>query len=142
MKSMVFAFLGVIGSFIAGLFGGWDAAIITLLIFMLIDFIMGVILAGVFHKSSKTINGALESKAWWKGLVRKGITLLIVVVANRLDVQLGTTYIRDAVCIAFVLNETLSIIENAGLMGVPIPNVIKNAVELLRKSEADSNKKE
>ena len=50
----------------------------------------------------------------------------------RLDVQLGTTYIKDAVCIAFMANELLSIIENAGLMGVPIPAVIVKAIEVLK----------
>lgn len=127
--------LGAVGSFVAGLFGGWDASIITLLIFMLVDFLSGLIVAGVFHKSKKSESGALESRAGWKGLIKKGMTLLIVVVANRLDIQLGTTYIRDAVCIAFMVNEVISIIENAGLMGLPVPKVISNAIELLKHQD-------
>lgn len=100
---------------------------------MAIDYLSGLILAGVFHRSSKTESGALESKAGWKGLCRKGLTLLIVVVASRLDVMLGTTFVKDAVCIAYICNEALSILENAGLMGVPIPKAIKNAIEILKK---------
>lgn len=132
MKNVVLALLGTIGSFIASLFGGWDASIITLFIFIFIDFVMGVICAGVFHKSNKTKNGALESRAGWKGIVRKGVTLLIVIIAYRLDILLGTTNIRDCVCIMFICNEAISIIENAGLMGVPVPDFIKKGIEVLK----------
>ena len=59
---------------------------------------------------------------------------MIVLVACRLDLTLSTTYIKDAVIIAFIANETISIIENAGLMGVPIPDTIKNAVDVLQKN--------
>lgn len=133
MKSFICTALGAIGAGIAAAFGGWSAALTTLIIFMAIDYISGLILAGVFHRSSKTESGALESKAGWKGLCRKGLTLLIVVVASRLDVMLGTTFVKDAVCIAYICNEAISIIENAGLMGVPIPKAVKNAIEILKK---------
>lgn len=133
MKSLVCTGTGVIGSCVAFFLGGWDSAIVTLLLFMLIDYITGLLLAGVFHKSKKTESGTLESRAGWKGLVKKGTTLLIVVAANRLDVQMGSTYIRDAVCIAFMTNELISIIENAGLMGLPIPAVITNAIDVLKR---------
>lgn len=133
MKSYLCAVLGVMGARIAAVFGGWSAALTTLIIFMAIDYLSGLILAGVFHRSSKTESGALESKAGWKGLCRKGLTLLIVVVASRLDVMLGTTFVKDAVCIAYICNEALSILENAGLMGVPIPKAVKNAIEILKK---------
>ena len=61
------------------------------------------------------------------------LTLLIVLVGCRLDVVMGSNFIRDAVVIAFIANETLSIIENAGLMGLPIPAVITKAIEVLKK---------
>ena len=115
----------------AALFGGWDAAIATLLIFMGIDYVTGLMVAGIFHRSAKSETGALESRAGWKGLCRKGMTLLIVIIAHRLDLMLGTTVIRDAVVIAFVANETISIVENAGLMGVPIPAAITKAIDVL-----------
>lgn len=133
MKEGIFTVIGVIGSVIASLFGGWDAAIVTLLIFMGIDYLTGLIVAGVFHNSEKTEDGTLESRAGWKGLCRKGVTLLIVLVACRLDLVMGSEFIRDAVVIAFICNETLSIVENAGLMGVPIPAAIVKAVEVLKK---------
>lgn len=136
MKNAICGFLGMIGGVIASAFGGWSAGLATLLIFMAIDYISGLIVAGVFHRSPKSEGGALESRAGWKGLVRKGMTLLIVLIGARLDILLGIMYIRDSLIIAFIINELLSIIENAGLMGVPIPDTLKNAIELLRnKSE-------
>ena len=137
MKHTIFTGIGVVGGFIASLFGGWDAALVTLVIFMGVDYVTGLIVAGVFHTSEKTPGGGLESRAGWKGLCRKGGTLLVVLVACRLDLVIGSNFIRDAVVIAFTANETISIIENAGLMGIPIPGVIMRAIEIL-KNKAES----
>ncbi len=131
MKEIVCTVVGVLGSLVASLFGGWDSGLVTLVIFMCIDYISGLAVAGIFKNSPKTESGALESKAGWKGLCRKGMTLLFVLIAYRLDLALGTSYIRDAVIIGFLANELISIIENAGLMGLPLPEVIKKAVDLL-----------
>lgn len=135
IKTKTCTVLGVIGSVITAAFGGWDSGLITLVIFMGIDYIMGLIVAGVFHKSPKTESGALESKTGWKGLCRKGATLLFVLVAYRLDIMIGVDYIRDAMIIGFVANELISIVENAGLMGLPLPPVIKNAIDILTKKD-------
>ena len=135
MYKSICAGIGLIGSLISTAFGGWDAGLVTLVVFMAIDYITGLITAGVFKKSPKTEHGALESRAGWKGLCRKGVTLLIVLVATRLDIVIGSSFIRDAVVIAFVANETISIIENAGLMGIPIPKVIIKAIEILKHKE-------
>lgn len=109
---------------------------------MATDYVTGLIVAGVFHRSQKTDTGKLESRAGWKGLCRKGVSLLIVLVAYRLDIVIGSAYIRDAVIIAFIANETISIIENAGLMGIPIPAVITRAIEILKsKEESEDDQK-
>lgn len=136
MKNGICTIVGVVGSFIASLFGGWDTALVTLMFFMAVDYITGLVVAGVFHKSPKTDGGTLESRAGWKGLCRKGTTLLVVLVACRLDLIMGSNFIRDATIIAFIANETISIIENAGLMGAPIPGVLVKAIEVL-KQKAD-----
>lgn len=141
MKHMICTALGVVGSAIASAFGGWDAGLVTLIIFMAVDYLSGLLVAGVFHKSSKTDTGALESKTCWKGLCRKCMTLIFVLVAYRLDLVIGTSYIRDAVIIAFIANELISIVENAGLMGSPMPEVITKAIDILQK-KADSKKAE
>lgn len=132
---------GVVGGIISSAFGGWDSALTTLVIFMGIDYITGLMVAGIFKRSGKTENGALESRAGFKGLCRKGVTLLIVLVACRLDMMIGTNFVRDASVLAFVANETISIIENAGLMGVPIPSVITRSIEVL-KSKAKEQENE
>ena len=137
-KTGILAIMGIIGGWIASMFGGWDDALLTLMILMGVDYLTGVIVAGVFHKSKKSESGALESRAGWKGLCRKGLTLLIVLVACRLDVILHTDFVRDAVVIAFCANEALSIVENAGLMGVPIPKVILRAIEVLKSRGDDA----
>lgn len=133
MKGYFMTTIGVVGSFIASLFGGWDAALTTLVIFMGIDYVTGLIVAGVFHNSGKTESGALESRAGWKGLCRKGMTFLIVLIACRLDLIMNTNFVRDAVVIGYIANETISIVENAGLMGLPIPSAITKAIEVLTK---------
>ena len=124
---------GIVGAFIASIFGGWDKGLATLIVFMAIDYISGLVVAGVFKKSPKSETGALESRAGFKGLCRKCMTLLFVLIAYRLDMMIETNYIRDAVIIAFCANELISITENAGLMGVPIPEVISKAVDVLQK---------
>lgn len=139
MKNIICAIFGIVGGFIANAFGGWSAALTTLLIFMGVDYISGLILAGVFHASPKSEDGTLESYAGWKGLVRKGMTLLIVLIGARLDLMLGVNYIRDAMVIAFCVNELLSIIENMGLMGVPMPEILTNAIEMLKSKSEKSD---
>ena len=133
MKGYVTTAFSAVGGFIASQFGGWDAALPTLVIFMGIDYVTGLIVAGVFHNSGKTESGALESRAGWKGLCRKGMTLLIVLIACRLDLIMNTNFVRDAVVIGYIANETISIVENAGLMGLPIPSAITKAIEVLTK---------
>ena len=142
MKNNIFiTIVGTVGSLVASFFGGWTEGLTTLLIFMAIDYGTGMLCAGVFHKSQKTASGALESRAGFKGLCRKGAILLFVLIGHRLDLAMGTTYIRDAVCIAFIANELISIVENAGLMGLPIPAVITKAIDVLKsKTEAEFKK--
>lgn len=140
MKTTVFSFVGVVGGAIAGLFGGWASGLTTLVILMAADYITGLLVAGVFHRSEKTPNGGLESRAGWKGLIRKGCVLLAVLVACRLDLMLGTDFVRDAVVIGFSANECLSVTENMGLMGVPLPRALERAVEVL-KDRADGEDK-
>ena len=139
IKGVVCTVLGIIGGMIARLFGGWTEDMATLVIFMAIDFVMGVVVAGVFHNSSKSKSGALDSRAGWKGLCKKCVTLLFVLIAHRLDILLATDYIRTTAIIGFIANEAISIIENAGLMGVPLPGVVTKAIEIL-KHKGDGEK--
>jgi toxin secretion/phage lysis holin len=146
MKETICLTIGAIGGFIASLFGGWDSALVTLIIFMAIDFATGMITAAM-GRSKHTDSGKLSSKAGWLGLAKKCSILMLIIVAVRLDILLNTNYVRDAVCIGFCANEVLSIIENTSLMGIPYPPALKNAIEILqekagRKDDNDDNDSE
>ena len=133
MKSFgLCAALGAAGGAIAALFGGFDAGIATLLLFQCTDFMLGLTCAAVFGKSTKSAGGSLESRACFKGLCRKFGTLALIVVACRLDLLLGVSYVRDTVVICYLVNETISIVEKLALMGVPVPGVVRNALEVLK----------
>ena len=131
VKEMICTVVGLAGSFVAKAFGGWDSALVTLLFFMVVDYVSGLVVAGVFHQSKKSENGALESHAGWKGLCKKGMTLLFVLIAYRLDLALGLDFVRTTVIIGFMANELISIVENAGLMGIKLPAVLSKAIDIL-----------
>ena len=137
-KEMILLSAGI-GGIASFLLGGFDTALQTLMVFMAADYITGIIVAGVFHKSGKTASGCLESRAGFKGICRKGLMLVVISVAYRLDVLMGTGFLRDAVITAFICNEAISIIENGGLMGIPIPEKLKNALDVLGKEGGKDN---
>lgn len=114
--------------------------LVTLILCMALDYLTGILAAAVFKKSKKTQSGGLESRCGWKGLCRKGISLFVVLIAYRLDLLAETDFICNTVMIAYLINELISIVENAGLMGVPIPHVIVQMIDVLKnKSEAENN---
>ena len=134
----VCGFFGIVGAAIAEALGGWDDAIITLIVFMAIDFVMGLLCALVFGKSDKSPNGALSSAACWRGLVKKVCTLLIVVMSHYIDVLADVDFIRNAVIIAFCVAEVISICETAGLMGIlpeGVQKVLTKAIDVLKNKD-------
>ena len=139
LKATIISGISTIGSLIVNLFGGWTSDLETLIFLMAIDFIMGLMIAAIWKKSGKSQNGALSSWSAWKGLCRKGTSLLFVLIAHRLDIAINVDYIRTAVIIGFIVNELISIVENAGIMGVPIPAVITKAIDILRNKESGNN---
>ena len=132
IKIFILSGVACVGAAISSLLGGWTGAMTTLVILMFIDYVTGIIVAGVFHNSPKCSGGALSSAVGFKGICRKFVILLIVVVACRVDLLLDTNIIRDATCIGFCVNELVSITENAGLMGIPLPRKLVEAIEVLR----------
>ena len=134
---------GTVGSFVINvLLGGWTEDLLTLVILMGVDFVMGLLIAAVWKKSGKSDSGALNSISAWKGLLRKGCSLLVVMVAYRLDVTLGVSYIKTAVIMAFIANEGISIVENYGIMGGPMPKVLKRALEVLQEKADGAGEEE
>lgn len=138
VKQSICTAAAVAAGTISYLVGGWNMPLWVLMVCMGVDYLTGLIVAGVFHASPKSSGGGLDSAAGWKGLSRKFVTLLIVVMANLMDLLLELHYIRDAVIVGFCANEMLSVLENAGLMGLPIPQVLTEAIDQLRRKE-DAN---
>lgn len=124
------------GGAVAGMLGGWDALMKVLLTMMVVDYVSGVIVAAM-GRSHKTDYGGLSSKVGFIGLAKKGLMLLVVLVATMLDgaLGLGTATCRDAACWFYVANEGLSIIENMNLIGVPFPEKIKEILGEKAKEE-------
>lgn len=136
MKEGICTLTGILGAALCWAFGGWDAAMAALLVCISVDYISGSLVALVFHKSSKTESGAYNSAYGLKGLCKKGLMLLFVLVAVQIDRLLGTAYVRDAVCIGFCANEILSIVENLGLAGIPMPEAVIKALEQLQHKKS------
>lgn len=138
IKAMILAVVGSVGSIVVNWFGGWTEDLTTLLIFMGVDYVMGLAIAAFWKKSGKSASGALKSISAWQGLIRKGCSLLVVLVGYRLDLAVGTNYIKTAVIIAFIANEAISIVENLGIMGIPLPSAVTKAIDALKnKSEGE-----
>lgn len=135
-------FITAVGAFITALIGSWDAAIITLIIFMAADWITGLTVAGVFKRSPKSETGKLESRVGLKGLCRKGAMLLIVIIAYRLDLMAGLNGIlRTGAIITLVCNEALSVLENVSLMGVKYPAIVDRVIRQLLGENEDRGEK-
>lgn len=133
--------IGILGSILSYFIGDMTPALYALLMFMCIDYLTGIINAIVFHKSNKTNSGAYDSKIGFKGLIRKCGIILMIIIAFQLDKILGFNYVKDGVTFAFLFNELVSIIENLGLMGVKIPDIIKNVLNVLKEKGEVSNAK-
>ena len=133
----VLAGIAAIGGVASQYLGGWDQLTQLLAWAMAIDYLTGALCAAVWHKSPKTATGGYESRAGFKGLIRKGVIVLIVMIAAELDKLAGTTAMRTATILFFAANDGMSILENLGIMGVPYPPALKNAFEVLRRKSED-----
>jgi len=125
----ILKWLAAIGGAIAGAFGGWNVTMTVLVAAMAADYLSGLAVAGM-GKSPKTENGGLSSKVGWQGLLRKGMMMLVVLVAALLDKAMGDVHtFRDAACWFYVANEGLSLLENLAAAGVPFPAKLKELLE-------------
>ena len=129
---------GAAGSLLASLFGGWSSDLSTLVICMAVDFLTGLI-AAALCRSEKTVSGGLSSAVGFRGIAKKVGILLLVLVAHRIDLVLGISYIKTAAVIAFVINEVISIIENAGHIGIPMPEIFRKAIDLLHNKAGEED---
>ena len=139
IKSILFSIYSITCVCLTFLIGEFNLQLVILITIMIIDYILGIILAGIFHKSPKSEAGRLESKAGFKGIIRKAAYFVVVIIANFTDLISGNSFIRDCVIVCLIINEILSIIENLGLMGVPIPKVLINAIDILKRKSEDND---
>ena len=137
MKEKLCFILGALGAWISDMLGGWTSAMTTLLVFMCIDYVTGLMVAAL-GKSTKSQNGGLSSKAGMLGLAKKFMIMLMLLVACRLDMLIGTNYIKDMACIAFILNELISLTENVGMF-IPLPSIFRKAIDILKDKSGNDD---
>lgn len=130
--------LAAVAGAIASFFTTMPPLVYVLIGVMSIDFLTGL-MCGVLGKSKKTENGYLASHEAFRGLMKKMLIILVVVLAACLDyaVSLGAGITFEAVmgatCLWFIASEGLSILENVASMGVPVPAILLNLLEIMRK---------
>ena len=131
---------------IVGLYGGWNEAMTVLVVMMVVDYIMGCACA-LMGKSPKTETGHFWSKVAAVGILKKGVIMLVVLVAIQLDraISLGGgtaptgVMFQSAATFFYIANEGMSILENAALIGVPVPQRIKRMLEVMREENDDDD---
>lgn len=134
IKSSIFMAIGVAGGVMSNALGGADKLLIALIVCIGADYLTGLAVAIIFKNSPKTETGAAQSNAGFKGLVKKVFILLIIVVINQVDIVLGADgFLRNASIIGFMANDCISLIENAGLMGIKLPPAVIDAIDILKK---------
>ncbi|MED1382059.1 phage holin family protein [Bacillus mycoides] len=127
-------FIATFGGFCGYFLGGWDTTLQILVTLAVIDYVTGMIAASIL--------GQLKSKIGFKGIAKKVVLFLLVGAATQADAAIGSnSAIREATLFFFMGNELLSILENAGLMGIPLPQALKNAVEILGSKQKQEDKK-
>ena len=137
--------LAAIGGAIVSFFTGLPPIIWVLLAVMTIDYVTGII-CGCMGRSPKTENGGLSSSEAFKGLLKKALIILIVLLAALLDkaVAMGAgiefAAVTGATCLWFIASEGISVLENVIKMGVPVPEILSKALELMRAKGGDGGK--
>jgi toxin secretion/phage lysis holin len=118
--------ISLVGSFVSFLIGSVDSLVIILLCFVIADYVTGLI--------ASAIEGRLSSQVGFRGIVRKLLIFVLVAVSHLLEIAISWNnhFIRDAIIFFYITNEFISIVENAGRAGVPIPSFLRKAIELFK----------
>lgn len=129
---------GIVSGGIVAALGGFDDILNALFVCMVIDLLLGV-LCGIEGVSEKSKGGHITSSAFVKGLFKKITELCVVALGVQLDVVLGTEFVRSAAICGFICSEIISLFENSGKLGVPMPDVIKKALDTLNTKAGENN---
>ncbi len=118
-----------LGTGITWLLGTWDTALIVLILFMVLDYGTGLLRAW--------INKEVSSDVGLRGIARKAVIFVVLIVAVMLDrlLNTGTWVFRTLVCYFYIANEGISLLENCAGLGLPIPEKIKDALAQLKDGE-------
>ncbi|MED4923607.1 phage holin family protein [Anoxybacillus geothermalis] len=118
--------VSLFGSLVSLFVGSVDSFVVVLLALVIVDYITGIV--------ASAMEGALSSQVGFRGIVRKLLIFVLVAAAHLVDVAIGWNMhlIRDAIVFFYIANEFISIVENAGRAGVPIPSVLRKAIQLLK----------
>ena len=127
--------VGLVGMLFTYAFGGWSELLIFLCIAMAVDYITGVA-AAIRTKDN------LNSEIGFWGLSRKGLMLLVILIANQLDLLMNTDMIKGGAIYFYLANELISITENFSRIGFPIPNILKKMIYVLKSQSDEEEKKE
>lgn len=143
MKKFVFnTAIGLCGGFLTSFLGEYTAGVKSLLIFIAVDCLTGLLVAAAFKNSKKTQNGGMSSGIAFKGICQKIFMISLIGICHQLDAILQVSYLREIAIFAFLANELLSIVENAGLMGVPVPKMLKDTIDILNKKNCNYEKRD
>lgn len=112
----------------------WFKVDLIVLGFMIMDMILGV-LSGFLSKSSKTKKGGFSSKQFREGIAKKSVMIFYLIIAAALDYIMHTSVLHYAMSCLLIFNEGMSILEKGALLGVPMPKVLKNALEVVKGDE-------
>ena len=128
LEGLKYAVAGA-GGILTYIWGPWDALIIALVIFITLDYITGIAKAAV--------HGELSSKVGFHGLLKKVAIFVLVAIGTVMDsvIPAANHAIRSAVIMFYIANEGLSILENAGQLGLPLPKVLKRALEKMKDAD-------
>lgn len=124
-------FVAILGTMFTWLFGAWDLALTILIVFMVLDYCTGVL--------KGYVNKELSSDVGLKGLARKAVILIVLIVAVCLDRLLNTGHwvFRTLVAYFYIANEGLSLIENCAALGAPVPSQITDALVQLKEKKTE-----
>lgn len=146
MKENIWKTIAAAFGAVVSFFSGLPPILWVLLAVMTLDYLTGII-CGFMGKSLKTEHGGLSSSTAFSGLMKKLLIIVIVALAYLLDhavtLNVGVQFaaVSGATCLWFIASEGISVVENAAQMGVPIPNAMKRALEIMKGNDDGSEVK-
>lgn len=132
--SSVLGYLRWAGEHLLGLVGGWDATLKLLVAMMALDYAAGILVA-CLGRSHCSATGCVDSRAGFSGLMRKALILMVLAVAAQVDATMDGAFVRAATAWFYIVNEGISVLENAALAGVPLPGKLLKMLGIAKEAQ-------